>query len=75
MVKRWLFKEMPKGEKVQALSAAINVNPYISSILLQRGIEDFDTAKNFFRPSLDNLHDPFLMKDMQKAVTRLKSPA
>jgi single-stranded-DNA-specific exonuclease len=72
MVKRWLYKEMPTGEKVQALSAAINVNPYVSSILLQRGIEDFDAAKKFFRPSLDNLHDPFLMKDMQKAVTRLK---
>jgi single-stranded-DNA-specific exonuclease len=72
MVKRWLYKETPKGEKVLALSAAINVNPYISSILLQRGIEDFDSAKKFFRPSLDNLHDPFLMKDMHKAVTRLK---
>lgn len=72
MVKRWLYKEMPDGEKVQALSAAINVNPYVSSILLQRGIENFDSAKKFFRPSLDNLHDPFLMKDMQKAVSRLK---
>src|SRR5688500_17515979 len=72
MVKRWLYKETPKGEKVLALSAAINVNPYISSILLQRGIEDFDSAKKFFRPSLVNLHDPFLMKDMHKAVTRLK---
>jgi single-stranded-DNA-specific exonuclease len=72
MVKRWLHKEVPTGEKVQALSAAINVNPYVSSILLQRGIEDFDAAKKFFRPSLENLHDPFLMKDMKKAVTRLK---
>lgn len=72
MVKRWLYKEMPQGEKVQALSAAINVNPYISSILIQRGIEDFDAAKKFFRPSLDDLHDPFLMKDMHKAVKRLK---
>ncbi|HEY0651548.1 MAG TPA: single-stranded-DNA-specific exonuclease RecJ [Chryseosolibacter sp.] len=72
MVKRWLYKEMPEGEKVKQLSAAINVNPYLSSILLQRGIDSFDAAKKFFRPSLDNLHDPFLMKDMQKAVTRLK---
>lgn len=73
MVKRWLYKEMPKGENVQALSAAINVNPYISSILLQRGIADFESAKKFFRPSLENLHDPFLMKDMRKAVARLKT--
>lgn len=72
MVKRWLNKELPEGEKVQALSASINVNRYISSILLQRGITDFDNAKKFFRPSLENLHDPFLMKDMQKAVSRLK---
>ena len=72
MVKRWLYKETPQSEKVQSLSAAINVNPYIASILIQRGIEDYDTAKKFFRPSLDNLHDPFLMKDMHKAVTRLK---
>ncbi|HEY0743584.1 MAG TPA: single-stranded-DNA-specific exonuclease RecJ [Chryseosolibacter sp.] len=72
MVKRWLNKELPEGDKVQALSASINVNRYISSILLQRGINDFDNAKKFFRPSLENLHDPFLMKDMQKAVNRLK---
>ncbi len=72
IVKRWLYKETPAAEKVEALSAAINVNRFISSILLQRGIEDFETARNFFRPSLDNLHDPFLMKDMHKAVNRLK---
>jgi single-stranded-DNA-specific exonuclease len=72
MVKRWLHRDTPSGEKVQELSAAINVNPYLSSILLQRGIDDFDSAKKFFRPTLENLHDPFLMKDMHKAVKRLK---
>jgi single-stranded-DNA-specific exonuclease len=73
MVKRWLYKEAPSKEQVEQLSKAINVNPYLSSILLQRGITDFDSAKQFFRPSLDDLHDPFLMKDMDKAVKRLKA--
>ena len=73
MQKRWAYKELPSREKVEELSKAINTNPYLTSILLQRGIEDFDNARNFFRPSLDQLHDPFLMKDMDKAVSRLKS--
>jgi single-stranded-DNA-specific exonuclease len=73
MQKRWAYKELPSREKVDELSKAINTNPYLTSILLQRGIEDFDNARNFFRPSLDQLHDPFLMKDMDKAVRRLKS--
>jgi single-stranded-DNA-specific exonuclease len=72
MVKRWLYKDTPAQEKVEGLSKAINTNPHLASILIQRGIEDFDQAKNFFRPSLENLHDPFLMKDMDKAVSRLK---
>lgn len=72
MVKRWLNKETPAAEKVETLSKVINTNPYLTSILLQRGIGDFDHAKKFFRPSLDDLHDPFLMKDMEKAVSRLK---
>ncbi len=73
MVKRWLYKDIPATEKVGDLSKAINTNHYLSSILVQRGVGDFDSAKKFFRPSLDDLHDPFLMKDMQKAVSRLKS--
>lgn len=73
MDKRWIFKEVPSREAVEALSKAINTNPYLSGILLQRGINDFDDAKRFFRPSLDHLHDPFLMTDMDKAVARLKT--
>jgi single-stranded-DNA-specific exonuclease len=73
MQKRWAYKENPSREKVEELSKAINTNSYLASILIQRGIEDYDNAKNFFRPSLDHLHDPFLMKDMDKAVRRLKS--
>lgn len=73
MEKRWLYKEIPQREKVEALSQAINVNAYLTSILLQRNITDYESAKNFFRPTLDDLHDPFLMKDMDKAVKRLKA--
>lgn len=73
MEKRWLFKETPSQDRIEKLSKAINTNPYLTAILLQRGISDFDSAKKYFRPSLDDLHDPFLMKDMDKAVDRLKA--
>jgi single-stranded-DNA-specific exonuclease len=72
MDKRWLFKDPPSHEQIEKLSKLINTNPYLSAILLQRGIDDFDAAKKYFRPTLDDLHDPFLMKDMDKAVRRLK---
>ena len=73
MEKRWLQKEIPSNDLIEDLSKAINVNPYLSAILVQRGIRSFGEAKDFFRPSLDVLHDPFLMKDMEKAVERLRS--
>ncbi|HEY9047325.1 MAG TPA: single-stranded-DNA-specific exonuclease RecJ [Ohtaekwangia sp.] len=72
MYKRWIQKEIPSSQEVEQLSQAINVNRCLTSILLQRGINDFQEAKDFFRPSLEQLHDPFLMKDMDKAIVRLK---
>src|SRR4051794_39430134 len=72
MAKRWLYKDVPEKDQIEQLSKAININPYLSSILLQRGITTFDDAKEFFRPSLDTLHDPFLMKHMDQAVSRIK---
>jgi single-stranded-DNA-specific exonuclease len=72
MEKRWDFKDVPDAEQAAALSKSINVNETIASILLQRGVHDFNSAKAFFRPSLEALHDPFLMKDMDKAVARLE---
>ncbi len=68
-----MSKSTPAGESIEALSKAININPSLSTILLQRGITDFESAKSFFRPSLDHLHDPFLLRDMEHAVVRLKS--
>jgi len=72
MEKRWLVKDIPAREQVEQLSKAININLYLAAILLQRGITDFDNARAFFRPTLDALHDPFLMQDMDKAIARLK---
>lgn len=72
MHKRWLLKTIPPHEQIESLCKAINVNWYLSAILLQRGISDFDEAKNFFRPTLSDLHDPFLMKDMDVAIARIQ---
>ena len=71
MKKRWVYKIEPDEESVHKLSKEINVNEYLSSVLVQRGIDSFDVAKAFFRPSLSQLHDPFLMLNMDKAVNRL----
>ncbi len=71
MQKRWLLKETPSADEVASLSKAINVNPFLSRILIQRGISSFEEAKKFFRPSLTDLHDPFLMNGMDAAVERL----
>lgn len=56
---------------MEQLSSAINVSPYLAKILVQRGVDTFEKAKTFFRPSLGQLHDPFLMKDLDIAVNRL----
>lgn len=72
MHKRWVYKSLPTDDSVSALSTSINVNKHIATILWQRGITEFESAKKFFRPSLSHLHDPFLMKDMAAAIDRLK---
>jgi len=70
--KNWNVKVTPDDLEVAALSAAINVNETLAKLLIQRGIHNFEIAKNFFRPSMEHLHDPYLMKDMEKAVDRLE---
>ena len=69
---RWTIKPKPETEKSLHLQKAINVSKPIADLLVQRGITNFEQAKSFFRPSLDQLHDPFLMKDMDLAVERLE---
>jgi single-stranded-DNA-specific exonuclease len=71
MNKRWVVKQKPSEEQIAKLIADINVSEPVAAMLLQRDVHSFEEAKNFFRPSLDQLHDPFLMKDMDKAVDRL----
>jgi single-stranded-DNA-specific exonuclease len=72
MEKRWIYKTLPKRKLVDSLAQAIQVDEPIATLLAQRGIDTFDAAKNYFRPSLSDLHDPFLMKGMEKAVERIE---
>ena len=69
---RWTIKPKPSEEKIKHLAQALNIEDFVASLLIQRGIETFDQAKVFFRPSLDDLHNPYLMKDMDKAVERIE---
>jgi single-stranded-DNA-specific exonuclease len=68
---RWHQKPIPDAVIVETLSKEINLNKVLSGILVQRGINTYDKAKKFFRPQLSDLHDPFLMKGMDKAVERI----
>lgn len=72
MTNRWIFSEAIDEHVVTQLSSEINVNLTIAKILIQRNITDFSKAKEYFRPSLDQLHDPFLMRDMNIAMDRIK---
>ena len=72
MEKRWIIKEAGEIHKVSALVNELGVNPVIANLLTQRGISNFEEARKFFRPRLTDLHDPFLMKDMDKAVNRIE---
>ncbi len=70
--KKWILKDAGDAETVSRLSSELGVDPVLSELLTQRGIRTFQEARDFFRPDLGNLHDPFLMKDMDKAVSRLE---
>ncbi|GGF34599.1 single-stranded-DNA-specific exonuclease RecJ [Echinicola rosea] len=68
---RWEIKSKADQSTVQSLSSEINVNPALANLLVNRNVNNFQEAKDFFRPDLDKIHSPFLMKDMDKAVERL----
>ena len=70
---RWTLKPQPEKEKVEKLAKELQVNSTIATILCQRNIETFEAAKNYFRPNLEQIHDPFLMKDMDVAVSRIET--
>jgi single-stranded-DNA-specific exonuclease len=71
MNKRWVFQQQPPKRVVANLCGELNINPILATLLAQRGIEDYNSARDFFRPDIKQLHDPFLMKDMDAAVERL----
>lgn len=69
---RWTLKPKHDDEQVMALAEILKVDRLIAQLLLQRGITSYEEAKKFFRPQLSDLHDPFLMKDMELAVKRIE---
>jgi len=71
MEKRWVLKNKPDIEVVEQLSKQLNINSTLTELLIHRGINTFEEARSFFRPQLSDLIDPFLMKDMDKAVNRV----
>jgi single-stranded-DNA-specific exonuclease len=69
---RWNLKPKPDSHKIQHLAEVLSIDAIAATLLVQRGIETYEEAKTFFRPMLSDLHDPYLMKDMDKAVARIE---
>ena len=69
---RWILKEQADPVKVDRLATEVGIDKVLAELLIKRGVESFEQARCFFRPSLDQLHDPFLMQDMDAAVERLR---
>ena len=72
MEKRWVLKQQGSKEENEKLANELNIEPELANLLIQRGVRTFDQARVFFRPQLDDLHDPFLMKDMNLAIERIE---
>ena len=72
MQKKWILKEQAEAGKIDELAESANISKPLANLLLQRGINDSESARKFFRPDLQQLYDPFLMKDMDRAVARLE---
>ena len=70
--KIWKLREGANAENVRQLSSELGVDPVLAELLVQRGVCTFEQARSFFRPDLKDLHDPFLMTDMDKAVERVR---
>ena len=71
MEKKWILKEVADSDVARQLASELGVDPVLAELLVQRGVRTFSQARAFFRPDLGDLYDPFLMKDMDKAVERL----
>jgi len=68
---KWIVQEQAEAAKVDRLATEVGIDRVLAELLVKRGVETFEQARSFFRPNLQNLHDPFLMKDMDRAVERL----
>ncbi|MEK9756121.1 MAG: single-stranded-DNA-specific exonuclease RecJ [Bacteroidota bacterium] len=71
-MKNWIEKDKPNLSKVKSLAEILNIPFFICSLLIQRNIDSLKEAQNFFRPNLSNLHDPFLLKDIKKAIKKIE---
>ena len=71
MNKKWLVKEVPSREEIERLKKQLHVDEIVAKLLLQKGITNLQEAESFLRPKLNEIHDPFLMKDMKEAVDRI----
>src|SRR5690606_23014241 len=69
---RWNLTQNPSEQKVIELTNSLSVDKTTAKILVQRGIDSFEKARLFFRPTLEDLHNPYLMKDMDKAIDRIE---
>ena len=72
MMKKWKVEEAGDALVVERLRKEINVSEIVARLLIQRGVSTYEEAKQFFRPAFSDLHDPFLMKDMERAAARIK---
>ena len=71
METKWVLNKEADSQLVEKISKELNIDANLATLLVQRGITTYDEARTFFRPSLSQLHDPFLMTDMDKAVDRV----
>lgn len=75
VAKRWLYKPFPDAPHqkaaIESLVQTLNISPFLASLLVQRRVTTFEEARTFFRPELEHLHNPFLMRDMDRAVDRI----
>ena len=71
METKWILHKEVDNQQVEEIVKALGIDKNLATLLVQRGITTYDEAKTFFRPDLSQLHDPFLMKDMDKAVERV----
>lgn len=69
--KNWVVKPQCDAARVSTLASELGIDPVLAELLVQRGVNNFEQARSFFRPNLQDLHDPFLMKDMDKAIDRI----